>query len=492
MNHILIVDDCFDSAASLKELIFCLAKDANISTSISTAHSLRDAKRQLALQSARLIFLDLKLPDGNGIDIISDRDACGGADVVLMTGYASIETAIDALRLGAIDYLIKPVDINKVDELLRKCLPSIHVESSNTSDGTGQLDKVLGLIGGSAAMQDVYRQVMRVAQTSVSVFITGESGSGKEVVAQTLHNLSKRKDAPFLAVNCGAISPNLIESEVFGHEKGSFTGAEKQHQGFFERAEGGTLFLDEVTEMPLELQVKLLRVLETGQFMRVGSTTTRDADVRIIAASNRCVHQAVLDGKLREDLLYRLNVFPIQLPPLRERLVDVPALAEYFLHHISEQEGKKKSFLPQALQRLCCYSWPGNVRELRNSIQRAYVMEEGETISCEWLPPTEDMERKQESVAAAGADLTPPSQGLLNENSGECGASSFQMSVGLSVGEAERMLIEATLKECNFHKEKAAAILGISLKTLYNRIKEYEGASRPESSERSGSVVPRS
>lgn len=471
MNHILIVDDCFDSAASLKELIFCLAKDANISTSIATAHSLIDARRQLALQAAKLIFLDLRLPDGNGTEVIADKDLCKDADVVLMTGYASIDTAIDALRLGAIDYLIKPVEVEKVDELLKKSLGS-----SNTVEIDGQFDRVQGIIGGSAAMQDVYKQVIRVAQTSVSVFITGESGSGKEVVAQTLHNLSKRKDAAFLAVNCGAISPNLIESEVFGHEKGSFTGAEKQHQGFFERAEGGTLFLDEVTEMPLELQVKLLRVLETGQFSRVGSTTTKEADVRIIAASNRCLHQAVLDGKLREDLLYRLNVFPIELPPLRERLEDVPELADYFLNAICDQEGKRKFFSQEALRRLSRYSWPGNVRELRNSIQRAYVMEEGDCIGCEWLPVPEEAEGREFHLSTDGSEVAINTGACLNEACDNDGASSIQMSVGLSVGEAERMLIEATLKECNFHKEKAAAILGISLKTLYNRIKEYESS----------------
>ena len=235
-------------------------------------------------------------------------------------------------------------------------------------------------------MRRVYEQILRVSGTAVTVFITGESGSGKEVVARTVHDLSRRRARPFLAVNCGAISPHLIESEIFGHEKGSFTGADRQHQGFFERASGGTLFLDEITEMPLDLQVKLLRVLETGTFMRVGSTQVLETDVRMIAATNRPPLQAVAAGKLREDLLYRLNVFPIHLPPLRERADDIPLIAAHFLDEISRREGVAKHFAPAAVSRLCGYRWPGNVRELRNIVHRAYVMAVDNTIVDECLP----------------------------------------------------------------------------------------------------------
>src|SRR6201989_956485 len=219
-------------------------------------------------------------------------------------------------------------------------------------------------------MRKVYQQIVRVAGTNVSVFITGESGTGKEVVARTLHDLSRRRSQPFLGVNCGAISPHLMESEIFGHEKGSFTGADRQHLGCFERTNGGTLFLDEVTEMPLDLQVKLLRVLETGTFMRVGSTQQQETDVRLIAATNRVPMQAVSAGKMREDLLYRLNVFPIHLPALRDRANDVPLIAEHFLDEISRREGQIKHFAPAALARLSEYRWPGNVRELRNIVHR--------------------------------------------------------------------------------------------------------------------------
>jgi DNA-binding NtrC family response regulator len=277
--------------------------------------------------------------------------------------------------------------------------------------------------------------------------------------------LSRRRNRPFLAINCGAISPHLMESEIFGHEKGSFTGANRQHQGFFERAHGGTLFLDEVTEMPLDLQVKLLRVLETGTFNRVGSTETQRADVRVIAATNRVPDKAVTEGKLREDLLYRLNVFPIRLPPLRERKEDVSLLADHFLMEICKSEGQEKRFTPAAYERMNSYEWPGNVRELRNVVQRAFVMASGSTIGDEWLELDSNRSVKRE----AGQYLS--------------------VRVGSPLAEVERSLIFATLEHYGGHKERTAAALGVSLKTLYNRLKEYssEGHSVPDGAAASGS-----
>jgi two-component system, NtrC family, response regulator AtoC len=294
------------------------------------------------------------------------------------------------------------------------------------------------------------------------------------VVAQTVHDLSRRRKHPFLAVNCGAISPNLIESEIFGHEKGSFTGADRQHQGFFERAHGGTLFLDEITEMPLELQVKLLRVLETGMFMRVGSTVAQETDVRVIAATNRPPELAVSSGKLREDLLYRLNVFPIELPPLRDRAEDVPLLAQHFLSAICEREGTTKSFTQTALERLSAYRWPGNVRELRNVVQRAYVMASGNSINEEWLPDdphgansayATSLTAPTRASSAAAAPVAPPAAAA--------GGPAITIPIGTSMADAERQLILATLEHFNQQKERTAAALGVSLKTLYNRLKEY-------------------
>ena len=244
------------------------------------------------------------------------------------------------------------------------------------------------MVGRSGPMQLVYEQIARVSGTSVSVFITGASGTGKELVARTVHDLSRRRARPFLAVNCGAISPHLIESEIFGHEQGSVPGAERQHLGFFERAHGGTLFLDEVTEMPPGVQVKLLRLLESGTCVRLGSTTPIETDVRVIAATNRNPAQAVASGALREDLMYRLNVFPIELPPLSQRREDLPLLVAHFLREIGIREGTPKHASPQALKRLAEYGWPGNVRELRNVLQRAYVMTAGSEIADSCCPAT--------------------------------------------------------------------------------------------------------
>ncbi|HEX8962548.1 MAG TPA: sigma-54 dependent transcriptional regulator [Rhodocyclaceae bacterium] len=314
------------------------------------------------------------------------------------------------------------------------------------------------LCGRSAAMQLVFQQIARVAGTAVTVFISGESGSGKEMVARTVHDLSRRRKQPFLAVNCGAISPHLIESELFGHEKGSFTGADRPHEGFFQRAHGGTLFLDEISEMPLELQVKLLRVLETGVFTRVGSTQSHAADVRIIAATNRVPAQAVSSGCLREDLLYRLNVFPIELPPLRAHADDVPLLAEEFLADVCRREGQAKRFSAGALAHLGSYRWPGNVRELRNVVQRAYLMSAGQVITEEDLPSP-----------AHSAVPPSPASAEVTAVDGEA----VTIPVGTSLAEAEYRLIVATLQHFNNHKERTATALGVSPKTLYNRLKEY-------------------
>ncbi|MGE5115223.1 MAG: sigma-54-dependent transcriptional regulator [Betaproteobacteria bacterium] len=454
MTHALIVEDEPDSAQMMAALI------AGENFTVATAHTLRDARRQIALQQPDIVLLDLQLPDGNGMELFEDPDLISQSEVVLITGHATLETSIQALRLGAADYLIKPVNIKQLQGILSRVMrPSaLKAELSAMNAEWEKTGHFGDLWGRSPPMQRVYEQISRVASTAVSVFITGESGTGKEVVARTVHDLSRRRKQPFLAVNCGAISPNLIESEIFGHEKGSFTGADRQHQGFFERAHGGTLFLDEITEMPLELQVKLLRVLETGMFMRVGSTQSQESDVRVVAATNRSPDEAVRSGKLREDLMYRLNVFPIHMPPLRERAEDISLLAQHFLGGICEREGMKKRFSPAALARLEAYRWPGNVRELRNVVQRAFVMAAGEVITDEWLP--------------ADAPLTGPAAPGVREAAPATGASII-IKLGTSMADAERQLILATLAHYNNHKERTAAVLGVSLKTLYNRLKEY-------------------
>ena len=382
MGLALIVDDDADAADMLAAL--CSAEGYHA----ATAHTLEAARKKMVLQPPDVVLLDLHLPDGNGLSFMNEQSLRSNTQVVLVTGHATLETSIQALRLGAADYLVKPVSLPQLRGVLSRVMPpaaiAAEIESwRKTVDDTGRFGH---LVGRSACMRRVYEQIARVAGTSVTVFVTGDSGTGKELVARTVHDLSRRRSQPFLAINCGAISPQLMESEIFGHEKGSFTGAERQHQGFFERAHGGTLFLDEVTEMPMELQVKLLRVLETGTFMRVGSTVERATDVRIVAATNRDPLSAVAGGALREDLFYRLNVFPIELPPLRERAEDIGLLSAHFLAAIGQKEGRPKRLEPAALERLERYRWPGNVRELRNVMQRAYVMAEGDVITAHWLP----------------------------------------------------------------------------------------------------------
>jgi DNA-binding NtrC family response regulator len=406
----------------------------------------------MARQSPDLILLDLHLPDGNGMTLLDERELVARSEVILITGHASLETSIQALRHGASDYLIKPVSARQLQGILsRVSRPSVlQSEFESFSSDLQRTGRFGHLVGRSGAMLRIYEQLGRVAATSVTVLITGESGTGKELAARTLHDLSRRRAGPFLAVNCGAISPNLMESEIFGHEKGSFTGAERLHQGFFERARGGTLFLDEVTELAPALQVKLLRVLETGTFMRVGSTTVQETDVRIVAASNRDPMRAVREGDLREDLYYRLNVFPLHLPPLRERLEDLPALVTHMLQEIGQREGVFKRATAAALERLGQYRWPGNVRELRNVLQRAYVMAADNEITHQWLP--------RDVLADAWSDAA---------------GRPLQVPLGTSLAAVERQVILATLEHYGYQKERTAAALGVSLKTLYNRLKEY-------------------
>ena len=447
MGHALIVEDDADSARMMAALVTTEGYSA------ATAQSLRDARRQLALKPPDLVLLDLRLPDGSGMALLDDPALIGNSEVVLMTGHASLETSIQALRYGAADYLIKPVSVKQLQGILSRVMkPSVmQAEVEGLLEQMQRSGRFGHLVGQSGPMKLVYEQIARVAGTAVTVFITGESGTGKELVARTVHDLSRRRARPFLAVNCGAISPNLIESEIFGHEQGSFPGAGRQHQGFFERAHGGTLFLDEITEMPPAVQVKLLRMLESGTCMRVGSTTPIETDVRVIAATNRNPAKAVAGGALREDLMYRLNVFPIELPPLRERLDDLPLLVTHFLREIGAREGSPKHAAPAALKRLAQYGWPGNVRELRNVLQRAYVMTAGTEIADQWLPRN---------------DLIEPVAPKRN-------SASLEIVLGTPLAAVERRLILATLEHCAHHKERTAAALGVSLKTLYNRLKEY-------------------
>src|SRR5437763_11823156 len=413
---------------------------------VSTADSLRNARIHMARLQPDVLLTDLQLPDGQGTELVNDIEKDSSTELVLITGHATVESAIAALRAGAADYLVKPVDVERLRAILRRVprAGELRAEIGELRDELRRLGRFGHILGSSPPMQKLYDQMGRVAPTSATVLLTGESGTGKELAAQTIHDLSRRRKAPFLPLNCGAVSPQLIESELFGHEKGSFTGADRQHKGYFERAHGGTLFLDEITEIPQELQVKLLRVLETGTFMRVGTTTPISSDVRILCATNRSPEGAVSDGKLREDLYHRLNVFPIAMPLLRERGTDIELLAQHFLERLNQQEGAAKTFAPATIAALYAHSWPGNVRELKNYVQRAFILAD-EGIDAHLAPA---------SVSA------PESAPLLS------------VRVGSTLDEVSRRLIEAALAECG-SKRKAADMLGSSLKTHYNRLAAY-------------------
>lgn len=307
------------------------------------------------------------------------------------------------------------------------------------------------LIGRSESMQRLYNQALRVAPTSATVFLVGESGTGKELTAELIHGLSDRSTRPFVPLNCGALSPGLIESELFGHERGSFTGADRRRPGLFEVADGGTLFLDEITEMPLDLQVKLLRVLESGQVRRVGGERAIDVDVRVIAATNRDPERAASEGSLREDLLYRLLVFPIELPPLRERREDIVLIARHYLDLFNRQDDLRKELTDGAIEALQTHAWPGNVRELRNALERAFILSDGE-------------------ITAHGFPLQPI--GARDQKDED----DIGVRVGMPTAEAERRLILATLDRFQGDKKRAASTLGISLKTLYNRLSVYRAS----------------
>jgi len=440
MPHALIVDDDASSVMLLSRLLESHGFTTRSAGSLAEARASFDPFPDSCL-------VELELPDGEGTALLEDGLGAQ-TDFIVITGHASIESSVDALRRGARDYLTKPVDRANLERALARFI----VPAKKRGDASP-------LIGTSPEMQQLARTIRRVAPAEVTVLIIGESGTGKELIASRLHALSARAKGPYLALNCGAVSPNLIESELFGHERGSFTGATRQHAGYFERAHGGSLFLDEITEMPLDLQVRLLRVLETRQVARVGSSENVAVNVRVIAATNRDPHDAVRQGRLREDLLYRLQVVPIEVPPLRNRAGDVRLLAQHFLAQLNRAAGTPKSFSEAALARLEGYHWPGNVRELHNLVQRAFVLSEGPLITHPHVHRPE-----AHVVATAPTDT-------------------IRIPLGEPLSRVEERVILHTLRNCRT-QEEAARILGVSTKTLYNKLRLYgrTGALRKEGS----------
>ncbi len=412
-----------------------------------------------------IVVTDLKMPRMDGIGLLTKlcEEGTGlnaNLAVVVLTAMGSIDLAVDAMKLGAYDFLQKPVDATRLRTILanatRQRETAIELEIARRRlRETGVLGS---MVGSSTVMREIFGLIEQIAPSNVSVLITGESGTGKELVARTLHQLSPRSKRPFVAVNCAAIPETLIESEIFGHEKGAFTGAVERRAGCFELASGGTLLLDEIGEMPSGTQAKLLRVLEERKLRRLGARTEQDVDVRVLAATNRDPGEAVAEGQLRPDLYYRLNVFNIHMPPMREHMEDLPAMAEAMLVQMNQKHGRRVSGVaPSMLDRLMAYDWPGNARELRNMIERAVVLcADGAPLDAGHLP------------AAFGKSQARAAQAL--------DPAVVQVRVGSTVDEMERLLILRTLEATGQNKTRAAEILGISLKTMHNKVKEYSHA----------------
>ncbi len=410
-----------------------------------------DALAKIPVFRPTIVLTDVVMPNRTGLDVLRAlQDQLSEITVVLLTAQGSVESAVEAMRDGAYDYLTKPVDPQRLRILLARILErqgqrrEVQVLRRQLRD-RGSFGRI---VGASAAVRAVYRTIEQAAPTTASVLIAGESGTGKELVAQTIHDLSPRASHPYVGVNCAAIPETLLESEIFGHEKGSFTGASERRMGCFELAHRGSLFLDEIGEMAPATQAKLLRVLQERSFRRVGGRQELTVDVRVLAATNIDPHDAVRTGKLREDLYYRLNVFTIVLPPLRDRREDIPLLVQSFLVEFNDRYNKNVRAASQdAMRVLEAHNWPGNVRELRNVIERATIVTEGDSIEVKHLPAAVNAPR-----ATADASNT------------------ISFKPGVTVDEAERQLILLTLEHTGNNKTKAADILGISLKTLHNKL----------------------
>lgn len=437
---ILVVDDEFAVQESLK---VWLRKSGYISDGSSSGE---EALSKLEETPFDIVLLDIKMPGMDGIETLGRiKENFPGALVVMMTAYACIESAVEAMKKGASDYLLKPLDPDMLDPLITRLMQykDLMEENLMLREQMAHLVRFENLIGRSDAMQRLFDVIRDVAPTDSSILITGETGAGKEMVAKAIHAIGPRKEAPFIPVNCGAFPEHLLESELFGHEKGAFTGAAQTRKGRLELCSGGTLFLDEVGEISTRMQVDLLRVLEEKRFYRVGGEKPLDVDFRIIAATNRDLKRAIEDGIFRADLYYRLNVISIHVPPLRERVEDIPFLAQFFLERFSSEVNKNiDSFAKDALDFLCRYPWPGNVRELQNAIERAIVLCKKRQISLG------DLAFLQACPAAPSADET--------------------------LDQVIRDHIERVLKANRGNISRAAEVLGIHRSTLHKRIKEYK------------------
>jgi DNA-binding NtrC family response regulator len=450
-EKVLIVEDEPHALSGLAELV------SGWGYRTETARDGIEALEKVTAWQPGIIVSDLKMPRMDGLELLARLgDSSEKVAVIMLTAQGSIEAAVEAMKNGAYDFIQKPVDPTRLRAILTNATRQRDTdrELEVTRRKLRETGVLGSLVGASKKMQEIFTLIERVAASNVSVLITGESGTGKELVARTLHDLSPRRTKPFVAVNCAAIPETLIESEIFGHEKGAFTGAIERRAGCFELAEEGTLLLDEIGEMPVGTQAKLLRVLEDRKLRRLGSKVESPVDVRVLAATNKDPEQAVGSGQLRGDLYYRLNVFNIHMPPLREHKEDIPAITESMITDMNLKHGRKVVDLDsEMMARLMAHDWPGNVRELRNTIERAVVLCSETQLQPRHLPP-------------GFGTRTPRPASELPPNA-------IQLEVGATVDDAERMLIFKTLESTHNNKTRAAEILGISLKTLHNKLREY-------------------
>lgn len=417
-----------------------------------------DGEHAVALcreQPFDLVLMDVRMPKKSGLEALKEIKVHNPAvPVLIMTAFSDVAAAVEAIKSGAYDYLTKPLDFEKLKVVLRNVFAHVGLirENATLSRSLAATEAQTGMVGRSESMRALWEMVRTIAPTDATVLITGESGTGKELVAKAVHAASRRARGPFVAVNCAALTESLLASELFGHEKGAFTGADKKHEGHFLKADGGTIFLDEIGEMPLSMQVKLLRVIQEREVLSVGGNKAVPVDVRIIAATNRDLAREVAAGTFRQDLHYRLNVVTLALPPLRERADDIPLLAQYFMARFADKNNKKiKGFTPGAMDRLVRYAWPGNVRELENVIERASILLLGEHISERELP---------ERFAPARGDA------LTDALTTDCP----------TLEDVERAVILKTLKRFGGNKTEAAKALGITRKTLHAKLSKYQSA----------------
>jgi len=410
------------------------------------AGDLASARAALAAREFDAVLLDVRLPDGEGTDLLREvRAEPGAPEVLIVTGQGSVHAAVEAMRLGAYHYATKPYVLAEVELQLRRA-----AEKASLARRARALGRIAlrgeGMVGESAAVRDLLRLVDRVASADAPVLVTGETGTGKELVARAVHARSPRAAGPFVVVDCGALQEGLLESELFGHERGAFTGAMQSREGLVEVAQGGTLFLDEIGDMTLPLQVKLLHVLQDREVRRVGSNRVRRVEVRFVAASHRDLEALVREGKFREDLYYRIRVVPVAVPPLRERREDIPLLVRHFLGRTRSPDGRPLAVTARAMAALEAYAWPGNVRELRNIVERMAILAPGGDIDLPQVPP---------EVRTPGAGAAAAGEGY---------------GADLPLEEVERRHILRVLEACGGNKTKAASVLGITVRTLYNRL----------------------